>query len=410
MTDRQKLIRRRELGGPDPLDRRLGASPASAFSWFSALLRTRSALGLAPSPTPAIIFLPLGALLGPRALGVLSSESIRSLDFAVTVGLTVLGILVGIAFGREVRAAPRLFAAASLESLVTIGFVTAATMYFVQRTGLPVNAPLLSFALALGLCASASSATSADPDLEPAAAVGTRVADLDDVLPIALVSIALVPPATSQPVWILALAPIGIGALVGVIGWLIFDRADSGGERAVFVLGSLGLAGGAAAALSVSPLEVGLVAGVCWTLLPGRADRIAQVDLGKVQHPLVVLLLLTAGALWVPSAAAVWLLAPYLLFRLAGKVAGAWASAPLAEVGPADLAAYLLPPGVLAIAFALNFRQLLPGPAGDILLSTVAVGTAAFELFALVVLPRWRAPSPGGTTSDSGGPSPRGVA
>jgi hypothetical protein len=124
--------------------------------------------------------------------------------------------------------------------------------------------------------------------------------------------------------------------------------------------------------------------------LPGRADRIAQVDLGKVQHPLVVLLLLTAGALWAPSAVALWLLAPYLLFRLAGKVGGAWASASLADVGPADLAAYLMPPGVLAIAFALNFHQLLPAAAGDTLLSTVAAGTAAFELFALAVLPSWR--------------------
>ena len=49
---------------------------------------------------------------------------------------------------------------------------------------------------------------------------------------------------------------------------------------------------------------------------------------------MVVLLLVTAGALWTPSEAALWLLAPYLLFRLAGKVAGAWASASLAEVGP----------------------------------------------------------------------------
>jgi hypothetical protein len=158
----------------------------------------------------------------------------------------------------------------------------------------------------------------------------------------------------------------------------------------VFVLGTLGLAGGAAAHLRVSPLEAGLIAGLCWTLFPGRADRIAQVDLGKVQHPLVVLLLLTAGALWRPSAIALWLLAPYLLFRLAGKVGGAWASASLADVGTADLAAYLMPPGVLAIAFALNFHQLLPVAAGDTLLSTVAAGTAAFELFALAVLPRWR--------------------
>lgn len=383
-------IRRRELGGPDPLDRQLGAAQATPLSWFFSLVRTRSALGLAPSPTPAIIFLPLGALLGPQALGLLSESALASLDLAVTVCLTVLGLLVGMALGREVRSSPRLLAAASLESLITIGAVAAASIYFIGRTGVPISVSWIVFALALGLCASASSATSADPDFEPAAAVGTRVADLDDVLPIALASCALLPSAAGSQAWLLVLAPIGIGLAVGVIGWLLFDRADTGGERAVFVLGSVGLAGGAAAYLRVSPLEVGLVAGACWTLLPGRADRIAQLDLGRVQHPLVVLLLLTAGALWMPSLMAVWLLAPYLLFRLAGKVAGAWASAWLTDVGPADLASYLMPPGVLAIAFGLNFHQLLPAAEGDTLLSAVAIGTAAFELFTLVVLPRWR--------------------
>lgn len=383
-------VRRRELGGPDPLDRRLGAPLPSPVSGFLSFLWTRSALGLAPSPTPAIIFLPLGALLGPRALGLLSTNLLADLDLVVTVGLAVLGILAGVALGREIRVTPRLFAAASLESLITIGAVAAAMAFFIQRTEIPVGASLLVFALAIGLCASASSATSADPDSEPAAAIGTRVADLDDVLPIALATCALLPGVSGGQAWLLVLAPIAVGLAVGAIGWLLFDRADSGGERAVFVLGTIGLAGGAAAYLNVSPLEVGLVAGLCWTLAPGRADRIVEMDLGKVQHPLVVLLLLTAGALWTPSLAAVWLLAPYLLFRLAGKVAGAWASASLAEVGPADLAAYLMPPGVLAIAFGLNFHQLLPSPAGDVLLSTVGMGTAIFELFALAVLPRWR--------------------
>ena len=401
MTKRD--IRRRELGGPDPLDRRLAAPIPSPFSRVIWLLRTRSALGLAPSPTPAIVFLPLGALLGPRALGLLSNEALADLDVVVTIGLAVLGMLAGVALGRDIRSAPRLFGAASLESVLTIGAVAGATVYFVTRTGLPLGAPLLVFALALGLCASASSATSADPDSEPAAAIGTRVADFDDVLPIALASCALLPAASGGRAWVLVLAPIAIGLAVGAIGWLLFDRADSGGERAVFVLGTIGLAGGAAASLRVSPLEIGLIAGLCWTLAPGRADRIVEVDLGRVQHPLVVLLLLIAGALWTPSAAALWLLAPYLLFRLAGKVAGAWASASLAEVGPADLAAYLMPPGVLAIAFALNFQQLLPTPAGDTLLSTVGMGTAAFELFALAVLPRWRRgePQSGGTGKTS---------
>jgi hypothetical protein len=383
-------VRGRELGGPDPLDRRVGPrrpSTAPAWAW---LLRTRSALGLSPSPTPAVVFLPLGVLLGPRALRLLTEDTLVNLDLAVTVALAVLGILVGTAVGRELRRFPRLFAAASLESCITIVAVAAATMYFIAQTTMPIVAPVVAVALALGFCASASSATSADPDSEPAAAVGTRVADLDDVIPIALASCVLIPIVPTARISMVLLAPIAVGCAVGVIGWLLFDRADSGGERAVFVLGTLGLTGGAAAYLRVSPLTVGLIAGLCWTILPGRADRIAQVDLGRVQHPLVVLLLVIAGALWTPNRAALWLLAPYLLFRLAGKVAGAWASARLADVGPADLASFLMPPGVLAIAFGLNFRQLLPEPAGATVLSTVAMGTAAFELFALAVLPRWR--------------------
>jgi hypothetical protein len=103
-----------------------------------------------------------------------------------------------------------------------------------------------------------------------------------------------------------------------------------------------------------------------------------------------VLLLVTAGAMAVPSMAALWLLPPYILFRMSGKVIGAWLSARLVEVSAADLAAYLMSPGVLAVALALNFRQMLPVPAGETLMSTVAIGTAAFELFALAVVPHWR--------------------
>jgi len=385
-------VHRRELGGPDPLDRRLEAPSMSALSWLSSLLRTRSALGLAPSLTPAVVFLPVGVLLGPRALDIVSPALIGRLDLAVSVALAAIGILVGLALGREIQSAPRLFAAASLESAVTIAAVAGATMYFIRHTGVPVGAPPLLAALALGLCASASSATSADPDFEPAAAVATRVADLDDVVPIAAAAViaVLLPSLPARDAWFLGLAPIGLGLAVGAVGWLLFERAGSGGERAVFVLGTLGLTAGGSAYLHVSPLTTGLVAGLFWTLAPGRGDRIVQEDLAKVQHPLVVLLLLAAGALWRPMPAAIWLLAPYLLFRLAGKVAGAWASARLADASPADLGAYLMPPGVLAIAFALNFTQMLPPEAGDTLLSTVAIGTAAFELFALVVVPRSR--------------------
>ena len=140
----------------------------------------------------------------------------------------------------------------------------------------------------------------------------------------------------------------------------------------------------------MSPLAAGLVAGVFWATVRGRADQVVVNDVQRVQHPLIVLLLLTAGALWEPSQAALWLLAPYLLFRLVGKIAGAWVTARFLEIRTSDLAAFLMPPGVLAVAFALNFRQVLEESSGVILISTVAMGTAAFELFALAVVPHWR--------------------
>ncbi len=384
--------RRRELGGLDPIDRRLGAPPPSPLRWLFSLLRTRSALGLAPSLTPAVVFLPLGVLLGPHGLNLITGDVRTLLDLSVTLALTLVGVFVGIAFGREVPSAGRLLVAASLEGLVTIVAVAGATMYLVVSTGLPLDASAVIIALALGLCASASSATSADPDADPAAAVATRVADLDDILPIIVAAgIFTVATGTGADRWWIALTPVGAGVITGLIGWLLFERAKSVAERGVYVLGTLALAGGAAAYMRVSPLSVGLVAGLLWTMVPGRADRIVQDDLGKLQHPLVVLLLVTAGALWTPSAAGAWLLVPFLLFRLAGKVAGGWISARIVgDVRPGDMAAYLMSPGVIGIAFALNFRQILPAASGEALLWAVAIGTAVFEVFAVVALPLWR--------------------
>ena len=159
-------------------------------------------------------------------------------------------MLVGVALGREIRSAAWLFVAASLESAMTIAVVAGATAYFVQSTGVPIGAPVAAFALALGLCASASSATSADPDSEPVAAVATRVADLDDVLPIviAVAVFAIVPTTVPEQRGRCASRRSSSAWRVGAIGWLLFERAESAAERVVFVLGALALAGGAAAA------------------------------------------------------------------------------------------------------------------------------------------------------------------
>jgi hypothetical protein len=83
-----------------------------------------------------------------------------------------------------------------------------------------------------------------------------------------------------------------------------------------------------------------------------------------LQHPLVVLLL-RPGRRHVGRRrfAAVWLLTPVpVVPSLPGKVTGAWVSAwfPRRQRVGSRGVSHLTRPCVLAVAFALNFRQVLP--------------------------------------------------
>ena len=64
---------------------------------------------------------------------------------------------------------------------------------------------------------------------------------------------------------------LAIGLAVGISGWLLVERTAPA-ERAVFVLGSVALLGGAAASLGMSPLLCGMAAGLLWAATPGRSD------------------------------------------------------------------------------------------------------------------------------------------
>ncbi len=397
-TDRQSS---RELGGEDALDSQVGVPRQSlleraGLGRFAPILLTRAALGLRPSLVPAVIVVPLGFVLGPQVLDIIGVETLRHLDTVVTVALAVLGVFVGMAFAPHLRTARRLIAAASVEAMVTILIVGAAIAFVIARSQVPIGAPVALAALCLAICASASSASSADPRDDPAARAASKVADLDDVLPILLSGMVLLVSGTagpdSQALAIIA-APL-IGLAIGAAGWLLFERAESAAERGALLLGALGLLGGAPVYVSASPLVAGFTAGLFWTLAPGRSNAIVSDDLRKIQHPLVVLLLVAAGAICAPSLAAAWLVGPYVLFRITGKLVGGWAAAKLSgitgTIAPFDLGVYLIPPGVIGIAFALAFSQMLPPGLASLVVTTVAAGSILCELAAFYVLPAGR--------------------
>jgi hypothetical protein len=156
----------------------------------------------------------------------------------------------------------------------------------------------------------------------------------------------------------------------------------------VFVLGVLALLGGAATFIGVSPLLAGLVAGLLWRQLPGHADALIADDLRKFHHPLILLVVIVAGAHAVPSMLALWLFVPFVAFRLSGKLLGGWAASRLFPAARAGIVgAYLVPPGVVGIAIALNVLQIAPGP-GPAILAAVAAGAIVFELLAVAITPR----------------------
>ena len=359
-------------------------------SRFLVSLQRRAALGLRPVTAPIMLFLPLGILLGPSASGILSANALEHLQFVVSIGLATLGVFIGIAAGREGRPALRLFAASGLEAAVTIVIVGGAVLVLLRVWGLPLGLSNGLIALVLGLCASASAAPAVEHEGEPAWQTAGRVADLDDVLPIALGGVVLAMTAATgmQPPGA-ALLTIGIGLTGGLIGWLLVERAEGAAERGLFVLGTLSLLGGAPAYLHLSPLFVGMVAGWLWVVAPGRCDVVIASELRKLQHPLIVLLLIAAGAAVNRTVPGIWLLAPYVVFRIAGKLVGGWVASRVAPVAPSDLGAYLIPPGVIGIAFALNVHQVAPDGAEAVVFA-VAVGAIACEVLGLFVRPERR--------------------
>ena len=367
------------------------ARPRSgALQRVAGLFRTRAALGLGPATAPVAVFVPLGALFGPGLLGWLTVDVLAHLDVAVSVALATLGVFVGLALGRLPASNRRVLACASIEAGATLILVSAATLVLLIVWRLPLDAPAVATALMLGLAASVSSVGPEEDAFGLGRQTASLIADLDDVAPIligALVVIGLREPSAERMLW-LGLVTVLAGGAVAIAGWLLFEVAHGPAERGVYVIGVLVMLGGTAAYLALSPLLIGLVAGMLWVAAPGHADTIIESDLRKVQHPLIVLLLLTAGASIRVTPIAIWLLVPFLLFRVSGKIVGSWLASRYARsLIPADLGTSLIWPGVIGIAFALNFAQVAPPSAGGAVLTAVAIGGVVSELLAWLVAP-----------------------
>jgi hypothetical protein len=186
---------------------------------------------------------------------------------------------------------------------------------------------------------------------------------------------------------LLLLKGAGAAAALALAGRLLATETESDGERRVFLIAVLLLAAGVAEYLRVPSLFVGLIAGLVW----GATDRGERLTthVRYLQHPILVALLVIAGARVAPSAAALWLAGLFVLARTAGKVLGGWtAAAAFNREVPRFAAVRGMSPGLVGIAIALTIERSFPGArSGALLLAAVVIGSIVADLLSLVIKP-----------------------
>jgi hypothetical protein len=369
--------------GRDVLDPPRTAPPGR----WRLLPRRRLALGVRATAAPTAVFILCGVALGPSGLNLLTPAVLNRLDLLVSVALAILGVFVGLGMMSIPRSsAYDALIGGAAAATTTIGAVAAGLFLLLGSWQLRVPLEALAFASMAGICCSASAALHSSANVGMGRAA--YLADADDVPLVLLgaVAIAALSGGSAAQIALRLGLTVVAGVSIGVAGWLLFDRATGAAERGVYVTGAILLIAGAGAYLGTSPLLCGCIAAVVWVRAPGGADRITAADLAGLQHPLVAILLIFAGATiaWTPPVLA--LAAAVLLLRLAGKLLASLIVARILQIPPAILATALLPPGVVGIALALNAEQVL-GRDVAMLVAVVTLAAVAAELVA-AFLPR----------------------
>lgn len=351
------------------------------------------ALGWSATSAPVALLLAVGIGLGPRGINLLTSSALSLMSPVIPVALGALGVLVGIGIDEHRAHERQVFMTAVLECAVTAMVVSFGMTPIAWTTWGAAGGASWMLVAASGICAATSLTLPSGRSLEPPSIPG-RIRELGVVLPIlagALLIAAMHDGPVAQGVVLLGHATLVTLLLAGA-GWLLLTQASSETEERVFAVSALMLVGGVADALSMSALFTGVAAGLFWRYAGRRPRETLTRDVLFVQHPLIVLVLLVAGARAELSWAAAGAGAAYVALRTLGKLLGgtvAWRAA--AKLVPRDVGMLLLPPGVFGVAFALNVVNSI-GDSAAFLLSAVVVGTIASDIVAQLLAPRRVAP------------------
>jgi hypothetical protein len=392
-----------------------------AIAALSLLASSRTVLdpgrfpALAQLAASGLLFLVIGAVMGPGSLAVLSWSDLTALRPLLALGLGVAGVIIGLNLEpRLLRLLPREVYAAALAHAGTaflwVALPLAGPLLF--SMGLPPGAAVGAAAL-LGAAASLSSGHFAvlgyrSGRLERRRGLSVALLTmLDDVVGLGVLALALAFGAAGHPLEGLGLVALALllgVACGGLLAFLMHGLNDQGELMAV-LLGGVALVSGAAAYLRVSALLAGVACGAALALAGGRAVEQAARMLGRFERPSYLLLIFLVGAHVQARDVMAWALLPaYLGLRFLGKVLGGALAQRIARSTlalPPRLGYALIAQGGLALCLVVEYLVLVPGPLSQRVFDVVVAGALVNELlgsraFRHVLEPAPTARSPGG--------------
>jgi len=359
---------------------------AVAMSGTRAAARWREASSWSATSAPVALLLAGGIAVGPQGINLLPAAALSLLTPVVSVALAALGVLVGLSIVERRAADGRVFLAAVLHPVIVMS-VVAFGMGTVGWSRVAAIVPSFGTLVACwGICAATALTLPTGNPFEPKP-LAARLSEAGTWAPILAggVLLAAIRAATPMGAFALVLQVSAVTLALAAAGWLLLRRPSSPTEERVFALSALLLVGGAADALAGSALLAGLIAGVVWRYAGGRSRDSIGRDVLFVQHPLLVLVLLVAGARCEVSLTALAFGLAYGALRVLGISAGSVAAARIIGVHrPGDVARSLMRPGVFGVALALNAAS-VSGSNAALLLAVVVLGTIISELLALLV-------------------------
>lgn len=378
-------------------------------------------LGISQVITSGFPFVLLGWVARVPSVGILSDDLLAELSPLLRIGLGCIGIVCGFRFGNQLRArfvAAQLRAAAAVSALpfALVALLCGCLLLWMsgELVGVALRDPVFvrdAFILGTAGAMTAHSSTRIFRAEDPEGVLGRvlRLEELTGILGLAITAAYFRPSAAETwqlPGTAWMLLTIGLGAMLGLIAYLILKRPEEDPEFVLLVLGVIGFSAGTAGYLRLSPLVIAFVCGAFLALLSSALRQRLGEALRRLERPIYLLSLIVIGALWQLDDWRGWLLA--LVFagaRLLGKRLGVeWSDrlSGLSLTTEQKQALATSPIGPLAIAIVVNAQLLYPGGSISLIVAAVIVGGMVTEI--VVQLASRRTPPPSAAAEARGAP------